>query len=134
MGQHRTTAAARPLPDIRIQRVLATLNRDFAAAWSIRRMAKTAGMSRAAFVRKFRSDAGMSPLTYLTRLRMLVAATLLVETDATAANVAREVGYVSPFAFSRAFKRVMGVPPSAHRLAERIRMRRIDANAIRAAA
>lgn len=134
MGQHRTTAVDRPLHDVRIQRVLATLNRDFAAAWSIRRMAKTAGMSRAAFVRKFRSDVGMSPLGYLTRLRMRVAAALLIETDARAADVAREVGYVSPFAFSRAFKRVMGVPPSAHRMTDRIRARRIDENAIRAAA
>jgi transcriptional regulator GlxA family with amidase domain len=134
MSQHRTAAAPRTLADIRILRVLSALNRDFAASWSIRRMAKTAGMSRAAFVRKFRSEVGMAPLAYLTRLRMHVAAALLVDSDVPAADVARDVGYASPFAFSRAFKRVMGVPPSTYRWAERIRAASNGASLIRAAA
>ena len=54
-------------------------------------------------------------MRYVTRWRMHVAATVLREEDATVADVADRLGYASEAAFSRAFKRVAGVPPSAAR-------------------
>jgi AraC-like DNA-binding protein len=57
-----------------------------------------------------------SPLTYLTRWRMTLAADLLVEREAvTIADVARAVGYSEPFGFSTAYKRVRGTNPSEFR-------------------
>jgi AraC family transcriptional activator of mtrCDE len=57
--------------------------------------------------------------TYLGRWRMGLAARILSESDASLAEVAARVGYDSEFAFSRAFKRIRGVAPSAFRRAAR---------------
>jgi len=49
-----------------------------------------------------------------------VAARLLADGDAKVSTVAREVGYDSEAAFSRAFKKIAGVPPAAWRARPRI--------------
>lgn len=78
-------------------------------------LARAAGMSRAVFTRRFVRATGFSPLRFLHTLRLERAAQLLVETDLCLAQIAAQVGYVSEFAFSRAFKRHRGVPPSIFR-------------------
>ena len=103
--------AACPLFDVRIARVLASLRQRPEERWTIAKMAKLAGMSRAAFVRLFTRTTGAPPLTYVTRLRIEVAQALLAETDEAAAVIAERVGYGSVYAFSRAFTRLTGKPP-----------------------
>ena len=49
------------------------------------------------------------------KLRMDLAAARLLESDASLAEIAREVGYDSEFAFNRAFKRHRGLPPGVFR-------------------
>ena len=56
-----------------------------------------------------------APLAYLTRLRMIRAIRLLEDRSLSVADISRRVGYTSEFAFSRAFKRVHGKPPTAMR-------------------
>ena len=58
---------------------------------------------------------GMPPMQYLAQWRMQAAARLLLETHATVAAIALEVGYESEAAFARAFKRLVGTPPAAWR-------------------
>lgn len=59
------------------------------------------------------SVAGASTIPwYLARWRMQAARTLLTEDAATVAEVAGRLDYRSETAFSRAYKRVIGVPPS----------------------
>ena len=103
--------ATRPLFDVRIARVLASLRQRPEERWTIAKMAKLAGMSRAAFIRLFTRTTGAPPLTYVTRLRIEVAQALLAETDEAAAVIAERVGYGSVYAFSRAFTRLTGKPP-----------------------
>lgn len=103
--------AKRPLVDARIARVLASLRQRPEQRWTIAKMAKLAGMSRAAFIRLFTATTGAPPLTYVTRLRIEVAQALLAETDEAAAVIAERVGYGSVYAFSRAFTRLTGKPP-----------------------
>jgi AraC-like DNA-binding protein len=55
------------------------------------------------------------PMQYLTRWRMQLAARLLAEGTSKVASVAREVGYDSEAAFSRAFKKTAGMSPAAWR-------------------
>ena len=52
---------------------------------------------------------------YVTRWRMHVAETWLQEDDATLGEFALRLGYQSEAAFSRAFKRFIGVSPGAVR-------------------
>ncbi len=55
-------------------------------------------------------------MQYLARWRMqLAASALAARTSAGVAEVAAEVGYASEAAFSRAFKKLVGVPPAAWR-------------------
>lgn len=86
--------------------------------WTVESLAKYAGLSRAAFSRRFAERVGDPPLTYLTSWRMALAADLVAGTDLTMSAVATRVGYASPFAFSAAFKRVHGVSPAFFRSRE----------------
>jgi AraC-like DNA-binding protein len=83
--------------------------------WTVASLAAQAGASRAWFARRFTDLLGEPPMSYLARWRLLRGADLLRDTDATIDAVARRVGYGSGFTFSVAFKRLMGVSPSAYR-------------------
>jgi AraC-like DNA-binding protein len=86
--------------------------------WSIPTLAKRAGMSRSAFVRRFRGSCGLSPGRYVTVCRMQKARRLLERGDFSTARVASSVGYASEAAFSRSFRSCFGAPPSAFRRRE----------------
>jgi len=58
---------------------------------------------------------GEPPLTYLTRWRMHLASQRLRYSTETVGAIAREVGYTSEYAFSRAFARHRGQPPGRYR-------------------
>lgn len=83
--------------------------------WTVQSLASVAGMSRAAFSRRFSALVGQPPLNYLTWLRMTTAARMLRETDLPIGEVAARVGYGSEFAFANAFKREHGMPPGKYR-------------------
>ncbi|MEU0564743.1 AraC family transcriptional regulator [Nonomuraea sp. NPDC005983] len=108
----RPPAGYLALADPRIGPVLHLLHRHPDRPWTVATLAGAAGMSRAAFARRFTALVGRPPLTYLTDWRMTLAADLLQEPATTIAAVARRVGYRDPFTFSAAFKRVRGTAPS----------------------
>ncbi len=85
--------------------------------WTVAMLAERAGLSRAAFARRFSDRVGLAPLTFLTGWRLAMAADLLAGSDLTLAAIASKVGYSSAFALSAAFKREHGVSPSAYRAA-----------------
>ncbi|GAB3923720.1 AraC family transcriptional regulator [Kribbella albertanoniae] len=83
--------------------------------WTVAELASQAGLSRAAFARRFAALVGQPPQTYLTWWRMTLAARMLRDSDAPLATVARKVGYTSEFAFAHAFKREYGSAPGGFR-------------------
>lgn len=83
--------------------------------WSVDELARRVGTSRATLARRFAAEVGMAPHAYLTRLRMQEAAVQLRESEDGLAAIAARVGYDSEFAFNRAFRRLMGVPPGVFR-------------------
>lgn len=54
-------------------------------------------------------------MQYLAQWRMQLAAERLRNTTDTLAEIADRIGYSSESAFSRAFKRLVGVPPNTYR-------------------
>ncbi|WP_369382257.1 helix-turn-helix domain-containing protein [Streptomyces sp. cg36] len=75
------------------------------AVWA----ARTA-MSERAFTRRFRAETGESPAVWRGRARLLAAVPLL--RTASVSEVGARIGYASPAAFTAAFSRAFGMPPS----------------------
>lgn len=96
-------------PDI--CRVLAQIHSDPSQPWDLAGMASLAGLSRTAFVERFRKLIGSPPGEYVTAWRMHRASQMLQRPGANVAQVALAVGYGSEPAFSRAFKKVFGSAP-----------------------
>ncbi|MEU1332881.1 helix-turn-helix transcriptional regulator [Streptomyces sp. NPDC005865] len=72
--------------------------------------AAATAMSERAFTRRFRAETGDSPAVWRGRARLLAAVPLLG--TASVSDVGGRIGYSSPAAFTAAFTRAFGVPPS----------------------
>jgi AraC-like DNA-binding protein len=85
-----------------------------AAEWSgLGDIAAAARLDGSSVCRLFRRFLGVSPHQYLRRRKMALAAAFLLERGGRVQDAAARVGMEDPFHFSRAFKAVHGVPPSA---------------------
>lgn len=83
--------------------------------WTVATLAREAGQSRSVFAQRFLQATGVTPLRYLTELRMRLALLSLKRGQQGLDSVAGQLGYGSLAAFSRAFKRSLGVSPGAVR-------------------
>jgi AraC-like DNA-binding protein len=101
--------------DPHVGRALATLHERPAHAFGLEELAREAGLSRSMLVERFVHFVGMPPMQYLTQWRMQLAAERLRSTTEGMAEIAERVGYGSESAFSRAFKRLVGVAPQSFR-------------------
>ena len=99
------------LGDRQIGAAMNALHGDPARKWTIQSLADVAAMSRSTFALRFKERVGESPIDYLTRWRMLLAADWLLASRDAIAVIAPALGYASESAFSTAFKRVMGCAP-----------------------
>jgi AraC-like DNA-binding protein len=102
------------LRDEVVGRALASLHARPAHPWTLDELAREVAASRSTLAERFAEHVGAPPMHYLARWRMQLAATLL-SGSATLAQVAAEVGYGSEAAFSRAFKKIVGIAPAAWR-------------------
>jgi AraC-like DNA-binding protein len=103
------------LRDPFVGKALSLLHGAPARGWTIEELAKEVGLSRSVLAERFVDLVGIPPMHYLAKWRMQLAAELLSAGGAPVASIAAEIGYDSEAAFSRAFKKMMGVPPSAWR-------------------
>jgi AraC-like DNA-binding protein len=103
------------LRDDVVGRGLSLLHGAPAHPWTIDELARGVAMSRSAFADRFTALVGQPPMQYLAQWRMQLAVGRLAAGNAKVATIAEEVGYESEAAFSRAFKRLLGVSPAAWR-------------------
>ena len=103
------------LQDPQIGRAISNVHRDPARNWTVASLAGELAMSRSAFAARFTELVGEPVMSYVARWRMQVAVAALKEEGATVGQLADRLGYRSEAAFSRAFKRVIGVSPGAIR-------------------
>ena len=82
--------------------------------WTIAELAKKTALSRSAFFDRFAGTVGVAPMEYLLAWRMALAKGLLRRQDLGIEQVAERVGYGSASAFSTAFSRHVGEPPSRY--------------------
>jgi AraC-like DNA-binding protein/mannose-6-phosphate isomerase-like protein (cupin superfamily) len=75
-------------------------------------VAGLAGMSRFAFVRKFKRLSGCTPMEELRKIRLNEARNLILSSDLPMKIVAEKVGIGDEYQFSKQFRRQFGTPPS----------------------
>jgi transcriptional regulator GlxA family with amidase domain len=103
------------LNDRLVGRALQLLHAEPAQAWTVESMARRLGTSRSVIGTRFKRLLDESPMHYLTRWRLQLAAQLLRDGAQSIAAIATQVGYESEPAFNRAFKRHAGEPPATWR-------------------
>jgi AraC-like DNA-binding protein len=106
------------LRDRFVGKALALLHERPDHAWSVEELAGKVGLSRSALHERFVQFVGQAPMQYLASWRMQLGTRLLRESNRNVAAIALEVGYDSEAAFSRAFKRMLGMPPASWRKAQ----------------
>ena len=99
----------------RLHRLWEDVDQDLARHWTLSDLARLADLSPEQLRRSCLRHNQRSPMQHVTWLRMQRAATLLSSHRMSVVAVATAVGYDNPFAFSTAFKRVVGQPPSVAR-------------------
>ncbi len=80
-------------------------------SYGIAQAARELGLTPTTFARRFTAATGLSPARWHQRRRLEQAAALLASHRVS--EVARRMGYTDAALFSRQFRRLMGVPPSA---------------------
>ncbi|GDY14325.1 hypothetical protein LBMAG53_32030 [Planctomycetota bacterium] len=94
-----------------VERARGMIHRDWASLAGPAAVAAQCGTSHAHLCRLFRERLGTSPGAYLQQIRMRHAARSLIEHPESLATIAARLGFSDQFAFSKCFKRVMGMPP-----------------------
>ncbi|NUN94477.1 MAG: helix-turn-helix transcriptional regulator, partial [Verrucomicrobiae bacterium] len=91
------------------------LRGDPAARWNVAALARRVGMSASAFAHAYPRVAGETPHRAILRLKIEAAKKLLLDQRLRVKETAERLGFSSEFHFSRAFKRLEGVPPRDYR-------------------
>jgi AraC-like DNA-binding protein len=101
----------------KIKNLEATIQDNLKADWTVAALAAGLNLSPSYLHKAALAHLGIKPMGLVTRLRMNHAMSRLLQTNMTLADIAEEVGFASPFAFSAAFKREVGRSPSQFRAA-----------------
>eukprot|EP00903_Cladosiphon_okamuranus_P001815 g1813.t1 len=94
----------------RVAAALVAIHEAPGEAWTLEKLATTAGMSRTQFAVTFKDLVGITPMGYLSNWRLDIARAEL-EAGRQVKAVATLCGFASPAAFSRAFSRRFGHSP-----------------------
>ena len=117
-GRSEQSRFIRALSDTQIAKALQHLHNGPHILWTLEKLAKEVGMSRAAFAKRFNELVGQPMFQYLTNLRVQYAKELLQETELPIYEVGSRVGYESDLAFAKTFKKHSGTIPSRFRKQE----------------
>ena len=99
----------------RMEAVMTRMRADLRQPGSLQDYARTCALSVPQFCHLFKSHTGISPMAYLTELRMQLACEYLDTTDWSVKQIAAELGYADALYFSRAFKKCVGKSPKQYR-------------------
>jgi AraC-like DNA-binding protein len=99
------------LSDKHMSIAIASMHHDPGRPWTLQLLAECVGLSRSVFALRFRETVGTTPMEYLTRWRMVLAADRLKNSSDGLSAIAQSLGYDSDSAFGKAFRRVMGCSP-----------------------
>lgn len=116
---HQGTNWFRGVRDPVVGTAIAAIHQHPGTDWSVKRLAQEVAMSPSRFAARFSEALGDSPMAYVAKWRMNVACRQLAASQQGIGQIASNVGYDSLAAFSRAFKKHVGLPPAAWRAQEK---------------
>ena len=105
--------------DPHIEKALHAMRNRFSDRWTLKALASQAGLSRTAFITRFRNAVGQPPMRHLSKVRLGNAAGYLATDDRSLYEIALLTAYESDAALSKAFRREFGISPGAYRKASR---------------
>lgn len=115
----REHAGQRSLTDeARIKEMMRFIEAHYAEKIFLEDIANSAGISERECTRCFAATVGVSPVDYLNRYRVRIAAGLLTETDLPVSRIAENCGFSSDSYFGKTFKSIMGSSPRDYRKVE----------------
>ncbi|MCY9657908.1 AraC family transcriptional regulator [Paenibacillus chondroitinus] len=97
-----------------IEHAVALIHQHYRNDLTRDQLAEQLGVSPEHFSRLFKKEKGMSFIDYLLHLRIEKSRELLLLSKSNVHEVAQEVGFQSQYYFSRKFKQLVGVSPSAY--------------------
>jgi AraC-like DNA-binding protein len=106
---------ASAIQNAEVRKTLELLHGDIGRDWGLDELAKKVGVSRSGLAARFKKLTGDTPLHYLTTLRIQKAISLLTTSEQGLEAIAYEIGYKDSFTFSKAFKKLTGLPPRDYR-------------------
>lgn len=98
-----------------LERAIQFMRRHVDSTLTVEAMAREAGLSVTHFTRLFSRQTGFAPVEYFTRMKMQTACRYLILTSHSIKEIANRIGYDDPYYFSRCFRKIMGIPPTAYR-------------------
>jgi AraC-like DNA-binding protein len=113
-GTAASPGLVRGLADARLALALRRMHESPEKSWTVQQLAETAALSRSVFFERFSRTVGVAPMEYLLAWRMALAKRLLRGPGLGVAKIAERVGYSSASAFSVAFTRHVGLPPTQY--------------------
>ncbi len=98
-------------PLLNMGSIISYLNSNYSKDINLSDILRKAGMSKSAFMRKFKQATGTTPIDYLIQLRVTKASCLLQETSLSISEIAYKSGFTDSNYFSRTFRKVTGLTP-----------------------
>lgn len=107
------TRGLSPLPPRQLRRVIERMN-ELGDSLTLEDLARESGYSRTHFLRMFHAATGRTPHEYLMHLRVERAQEMIRKQNLALIDVATACGYSSHSHMTRAFRKILGVTPSAY--------------------
>ena len=113
-GQTKKVVRREYSAEVYVQRAINFIDMNYATI-RVSDIVEYIGFTRSYFTTIFRKHTGVSPQEYLLQCRFKNGCRLLAETDYPVQKIAEQVGYEDPLAFSKAFKKIYKMSPTAYR-------------------
>jgi AraC-like DNA-binding protein len=113
---HRNTPQQQPGTQQKIAQTIAYMRQHLNQSLQLDALAAVANLSRSRYADLFKKQTGYAPMDYFIRMRMHRACQFLDNTDLNIKTVAAELGYEDPLYFTRVFRAVVELAPTAYRL------------------
>lgn len=101
--------------DVNFMNAISLIHEKHTEKITLEMLAKTANLSRSAFIKRFKEVCDMTPSNYITKQRIDTAENMLVNTGYSVSDIAFKTGFYDSSHFSRAFSKIHGISPSEYR-------------------